>query len=192
VPGVAEPQALSIGGAGGLTESDLGEMHAETRAHMEKSLVVLLDGRAAEQLLFGEVTAGSGGREASDLGRATRQAMRLETDHGFGSLGLVCLAGKLDSRDLLLFDRLRASVGATIDRAYARALEVLFQNRNALDRLSAALFSAGYLEHTEIQAVLAETPLHAQEATDSPAPQNVQQSETALRESTLVSRIHRL
>jgi hypothetical protein len=63
------------------------------------------------------MTAVPGGVEGSDLSRATRLAIRLETSFGFGSLGLVCLADDLDNRDLLLFDRLRAAVEATIDRA---------------------------------------------------------------------------
>ena len=42
--GIAEPTALSIGGAGGLAESDPGEMRADTRAHLEKFLVALLGG----------------------------------------------------------------------------------------------------------------------------------------------------
>jgi cell division protease FtsH len=129
--GIAEPRALSIGGTGGLAESNRGEMRPETRTHLEKFLVALLGGRAAEQLTFGEVTAGEGGGDSgaggadSDLSRATRLAMRLAADYGFGSLGLVCLAGALDNRDLLMFDSLRAAVGSTIDRAYAMALDVL-------------------------------------------------------------------
>jgi len=55
--GIAEPTALSIGAGGGLAESDIGELQAETRSHIEKFLVVLLAGRAAEQLIFGEATA---------------------------------------------------------------------------------------------------------------------------------------
>jgi transposase len=54
----------------------------------------------------------------SDLARATRLATRLETDFGFGSLGLLCLAGDVGNRDLLMFDKLRAAVGSTIDRAF--------------------------------------------------------------------------
>jgi cell division protease FtsH len=58
-----------------------------------------------------------------------------------------------------MFDKLRAAVGSTIDRAYAMALDVLGRNRRALDALAAALFAAGYLDRTEIGAVLARTPL---------------------------------
>jgi cell division protease FtsH len=178
--GIAEPTALSIGGAGGLAESDLGEMRAETRAHLEKFLVVLLGGRAAEQLTFAEVTAGAGGsEEGSDLSRATRLATRLETDFGFGNLGLVCLAGDVGNRDLLMFDKLRAAVGATIDRAYATALDLLAQNRSALDALSAALFAAGYLDRAEIEAILVQTPLCAQTNTPVPAARHSEQSGAA-------------
>jgi cell division protease FtsH len=178
--GIAQPTALSIGGAGGLAESDLGEMRADTRAHLEKFLVVLLGGRAAEQLTFAEVTAGAGGsEEGSDLSRATRLATRLETDFGFGSLGLICLAGDVGNRDLLMFDKLRAAVGATIDRAYATALDLLAQNRSALEALAAALFAAGYLERAEIEAVLVQTPLRSQANTPAPAASYSEQSGAA-------------
>lgn len=186
--GIAEPTALSIGGTGGLAESDRGEMRANTRAYLEMFLVVLLGGRAAEQLTFAEVTAGAGGgAEESDLARATHLALRLETDYGFGSLGLVCLAGKLNSHDLLIFDRLRAAVEVTIDRAYATALEVLAQNRSALDALAAALFAAGYLDRAEIEAVLTQTPLRSQSPADAAAPPCLRPSEAAHGETAIAA-----
>jgi DNA polymerase III delta prime subunit len=184
--GIAEPTALSIGGAGGLAESDLNEMRAETREHLERFLVVLLGGRAAEQLSFAEVTAGAGGQtDGSDLARATRLATRLETDFGFGSFGLVCLAGDVGNRDLLMFDKLRAAVGSTIDRAYAMALDVLGRNRGALDSLAAALFSAGYLDRAEIDAVLTKTPLRSRAIDDVSAQEHSQHNDTAHDETVV-------
>ena len=157
--GIAEPKALSIGGTGGLAESDLGEMRAITRSHLEKFLVALLAGRAAEQLTFGEATAGAGGSDESDLGRATMLATRLETDYGLGDFGLVCIPGGSSGRDLLLLDTLRSAVGGTIDRAYAAALELLGRNQHALEALATALFGAGYLDRSDIQAILVHSPL---------------------------------
>jgi hypothetical protein len=174
--GIAEPKALSIGGTGGLAENDVGEIRAQTRSHLETTLVALLAGRAAEQIVFGEATAGAGG-EDSDLSRATQLAMRLETHYGLGTFGLVCVAGDTNSRDLLLLDSLRSAVGRTIDRAYAAALDLLGQNRRALDALAGALFDAGYLDRGEIAAVLAQTPLSTKMTTDAPAVQAAQQSE---------------
>jgi cell division protease FtsH len=160
--GIAEPKALSIGGTGGLAESDLGEMRAMTRSHLEKYLVALLAGRAAEQLTFGEATAGAGGSEESDLGRATMLATRLETDYGLGTFGLVCIPCGSSGRDLILLDTLRSAVSGTIDRAYAAALELLRPNQHALEALATALFAAGYLDRADIQAILVHSPLGAQ------------------------------
>lgn len=166
--GIAEPKALSIGGTGGLAESDLGEMRAMTRSHLEKYLVALLAGRAAEQLIFGEATAGAGGSDESDLGRATALATRLETDYGLGAFGLVCIPGGSSGRDLLLLDTLRSAVSGTIDRAYAAALELLRQNQHALEALATALFGAGYLDRADIQAVLVHSPLGTKPAAMPP------------------------
>jgi len=178
--GIAEPTALSIGGTGGLAESDPGEMRADTRTHLEKFVVALLGGRAAEQLAFCEVTAGSGaGGDGSDLSRVTRLATRMETEFGFGSIGLISFDGGLSSRDLMMFDHLRAAIGLTIDRAYATALELLAENRSTLDALAAALFTAGYLDHTEIEAVLAQTPLKPQAPSDGAAIRHSSRSEAA-------------
>jgi cell division protease FtsH len=173
--GIAEPKALSIGAGGGMAESDLGEIQAQTRTHLEKYLVALLAGRAAEQLVFGEATAGAGGSENSDLARATQLATRLETSYGLGSLGLVCIPGETGDRDLLLFADLRSVVGRTIDRAYTAALDLLGQNRRALDALAAALFTAGYLDRAEIAAVLKKAPLQTNEPMDTPAVRDSQQ-----------------
>lgn len=170
--GIAEPKALSIGGTGGLAESDLGEMRAMTRSHLEKYLVALLAGRAAEQLIFGEATAGAGGSDESDLGRATALATRLETDYGLGAFGLVCIPGGSSARDLLLLDTLRSAVGGTIDRAYAAALELLRQNQHAFEALAKALFGAGYLDRADIQAVLVHSPLGTQPAAMPPTAQS--------------------
>jgi ATP-dependent Zn protease len=166
---VGEPKALSIGGAGGLAESDLGEMRAITRGHLENCIVALLAGRAAEELVFGEATAGAGGSEESDLGRATVLATRLETEYGLGAFGLVCIPGGAGDRDLLLLDTLRSAVADTINRAYAAALDLLRQNRHALEALATALFSAGYLDRADIQAILVHSPLGPRTLETAPA-----------------------
>lgn len=156
--GIGDLSALSIGGTGGFAEVDLAEMRAMTRVHLEKHLVALVAGRAAEHLIFGEPSAGAGGSDESDLSRATRLATRLETAYGLGAFGLICVP-ESSSHDLLLLDTLRSAVGSTIDRAYAAALEVLRQNQHPLDALAKALFGTGYLDKADIEAVLVHSPL---------------------------------
>jgi cell division protease FtsH len=176
--GLGEPTSLSIGALGGYAESKPGEMRSLTRAHIENHLVVLLAGRASEELVFGEGSAGAGGSEGSDLARATKLATELEVSFGLGSFGLLCPGGER-ANDLMLFEHLATAVRQSLDRAYAVALAVLAENRRTLDALADALFIGGYLERSEIEAVLVQAPLHTKNTTDAPAVQASQQSAAA-------------
>ena len=156
--GTAELTSLSITAAGGLTESDLGALHTPTQAQLENILVVMLAGRAAEQLVFGEVTAGSAGSPGSDLDRANRLAIQLEAGFGWGALGPISISETLTGRDLLLFEPLRASVRCRLERAQEKAISVLRLNRAALNALAQALLNASYLDRQEIETILAPYP----------------------------------
>jgi ATP-dependent Zn protease len=118
----------------------------------------LLAGRAAEEIACGVTTAGAGGSDPSDLGRATRIALRLETVYGLGASGLAYVPGEPD-RVLLMRPDLLAAVQGSLDKAYARAKDLLNTNRPSLDALANALFERGYLDAAEIEAVLQATPL---------------------------------
>jgi ATP-dependent Zn protease len=156
---LAKPVALSIGTAGGgETTSVIEEIRARTRRGIEQCLISLLAGRAAEEIACGVTTAGAGGSSESDLGHATRIAVRLETVYGLGASGLAHLPGDPD-RLLLMSPDLLMAVRACLDQAYARAKELLTANRRSLDALASALLESGYLDGGEIEAVLQVTPL---------------------------------
>ncbi|MBR0821474.1 AAA family ATPase [Bradyrhizobium liaoningense] len=159
--GTATPKSLSIGGDGGRAESKTGRLQLPTRDYLEKLLMTILAGRAAEQLKFGEATTGAGGTSAeSDLVRATNLALRIETSYGYGHSGLVTLAeGQLSDGYLLMTEPLRSATNETLMRAYAKSLSILEQNSQALDALAKALFAVGYLDQSEIAAVIATHPL---------------------------------
>jgi ATP-dependent Zn protease len=156
---LAKPVALSIGSGGaGETNSVIEEVRAHTRLEIEQILVSLLAGRAAEEIACGITTAGAGGGAASDLGHATRIAVRLETVYGLGTSGLAHLPGEPD-RLLLMSPDLFGAVQASLYKAYAGAKDLLNANRASLDALANALFERGYLDAAEIEAVLQATPL---------------------------------
>jgi ATP-dependent Zn protease len=167
--GVFEPMAVSIGGTGGLAEIEPGGRVPQTRAHIEGILVFLLAGRAAEQLVFGETTAGAGGSADSDLARATSLALRLETIYGLGSQGLVWLGHEISERDLLRQGPLRTAVHQTLEKARTAALDLLRTHRRSLDALAGALFQEAYLDRDDIRAVLLANPLAADTAKPAPS-----------------------
>ena len=111
--GTGEPTALSINGGGGLSEAIFGEIRALTREYLENHLTTLLAGRAAEVIVFGDATAGAGGGEDSDLGKATRLALQLESAYGLGHNGPLWLGEATNPRDLLLMPEMRAAVRRT-------------------------------------------------------------------------------
>lgn len=171
---VADPVALSIDtGGGGLAESEPGEIRNQTRGHLENYLVALLAGRAAEELAFGEATAGAGGTDDSDIAKATWLATRIETVYGLGRSGLLWVPTE-NSRELLFHRYLHEAVRGTLDRAYTAAKALISANRASRDALATALLDRGYLDREEIHAILAQAPLSVTKNPDAPPVQATQ------------------
>jgi ATP-dependent Zn protease len=172
VLGTAMPKSLSVGGDGGFAESVPGRLQLPTRDYLERLLMTMLAGRAAEQLKFGEATTGAGGTSADcDLVRSTSLALRIESAYGYGQTGLVTLSeDQVTDSHLLMNGPLRSATNDTLKRSYAKSLDLLKQNGRSLDALAEALFAAGYLDQDEIAAIIAANPLvpaapvHAREA----------------------------
>lgn len=76
------PISVQIGAAGGSVTSSAASFHTEISA--TKALAELLAGRVAERLLLGALSSGAGHGPDSDLAKATLQALRMETEWGFG------------------------------------------------------------------------------------------------------------
>jgi DNA polymerase-3 subunit epsilon len=170
--GIGMPRALSISDKGGLAQSEPGERRALTRRLLECYLTVLLAGRAAEMLVFGEGTAGAGGSEDSDLARATELAARLETAYGLGCSGLMYLPTDPNSHFLLAPD-VRESVRKTLDRVHRAAIDLLACNRVLLDALAGGLYEQGYLGAEAIREYFDRHPLHDVHPASSLAPAQI-------------------
>jgi hypothetical protein len=116
-------------------------------------LIMLLAGRAAEELVCGNPSAGAGGRRGSDLSRATELAKDMELRLGFGDLGPVFLPEGIDD-PLATMPDLLASVRRRLDSAMSDAAELLARNRVALDEVADRLSTSGYLSATEIAEIV--------------------------------------
>ena len=84
--GITRPTAMRLTVDGGMVEVEP-LIEPQTLAQFEARLQTLLAGRAAERLLIGDVSAGAGGGERSDLALATETALRIETVFGLGGQG---------------------------------------------------------------------------------------------------------
>jgi cell division protease FtsH len=121
------------------------EKYLNTEAELRDMLVSLVGGRAAEEVVFDTVTTGA----ANDIEKATDIARNMVTRYGmskkFGLVGLATVESQyLEGRSSLNCSdetaaEIDAEVVAIIKESYDKALEMLRENRDVMDKLAAFL-----------------------------------------------------
>lgn len=140
---------------GGYSHLGFTASGSDTLGYREDMLAMLMAGRAAEQIVVGKVSAGSGGSEDSDLARATKLALAMERSLGFGAIQP--LLYRDDKNPTAVLDGnpdLAARIHARLEKALARAVETLTENRDRLDALVKALFDAQALDGMAVKQLL--------------------------------------
>jgi len=133
------------------------------KSKFEQEIVALLGGRAAEHLIFKEITTGA----ANDLERATAIARNMVTIFGMSELGPI----KLGEREEMVFlgrefgthkmhsEKLAAEIDEQIRRiinkAWEQAVGLLKKELKALHALAKKLLEVETLEDAQLQAVFA-------------------------------------
>lgn len=118
------------------------EKYLNTEAELRDMLVSLVGGRAAEEVVFDTVTTGA----ANDIERATDIARNMVTRYGmskrFGLVGLATVESQyLEGRTALNCSdttaaEIDAEVVAILKESYEKALELLRENREVMDKLA--------------------------------------------------------
>ncbi|MFC3326130.1 AAA family ATPase [Mesorhizobium cantuariense] len=154
--GCMEVIGVSIGDRDGLTQ--IVKVDGSTSPkHCEDIMVMLMAGRASEELVLGSPSAGAGGAPGSDLSHATELAKKIELSFGFGEYGPVFLPdGAHDP--LTTVPGLFIAVKTRLERAMADAVELLTKHRTALDAVTDALDRSGYLSADEVSQLVSKTP----------------------------------
>ena len=137
------------------------------RSKFEDELAGLLGGRAAEELIFNDVTTGA----ASDLERATKLARQMVTEYGMSErLGPLTFGRK---EELVFLGReigeqrnyseevaqvIDEEIRRIISEAHEKARSVLTQHKDTLVRLAKKLIEVETLEGEELERVLSGVP----------------------------------
>jgi cell division protease FtsH len=133
-----------IGALGYTLQRPTEDRYLMTREDLESKLAVLLGGRAAEDLVFGELSTGA----SDDLARATHIARTMATQYGMvPDLGNVTYeedtSGMLDLQGLPTRTRryseetareIDCAVREIVDGAFDRAREILGEHRATLEK----------------------------------------------------------
>ncbi|WP_109095944.1 AAA family ATPase [Azospirillum sp. TSH64] len=130
-----------------------------TRKEIAGELRMMLAGRAAEEVVFGDVSAGAGGSEDSDLARATALAVSALHAYGLddGEDGLLW-RGMPTPDALAAMLAVRPDLGKRITvilaTAYAEAKDLIVRHRPGLDAVAQLLVERETVGGKEIEALV--------------------------------------
>ena len=169
------PRGPALGVTQQLPEED---RHTYSKEYAEARIAVLMGGRVAEEIVFGQLTTGAG----NDIKQATNLARKMVTEWGMSpELGPLAYGENDENpflgRELsghhatysgntakLIDDEIRRIVMQNYDKAKA----LLSDNKQQLDRLAEALLDRETVDGSEIDAIVEGRPLPRRERVNIP------------------------
>jgi len=138
------------------------DKYHETKTELSEMMVMMLGGRAAEEIHFKEMTGGA----ASDIDQLTMIARRMVVDYGMSSLGPINLTPQHDmdkyssayfppsqlSEDMKT--KVDMEIKLLIDNAHNQAIKILTQNHKKMDLIATELMKKETLERDEFERLM--------------------------------------
>jgi cell division protease FtsH len=171
------PRGRALGLTASLPEVD---RHNYSKDWLIGSLAMFFGGRVAEEIIFGadKVTTGAG----NDIERATGLARRMVTQFGMSEvIGPLAVGDKeqeiflgrefaqrreVSERTAQMVD---TEVKRLIDEAYARATQIISENRELLDRIAVALLDRETIDREDLDRLVRNLPLPPRNLPPDPA-----------------------
>ena len=168
----------TMGALGYVMQVPEEEKYLNTKSELEAMIVECLGGRAAEEIVFGNVTTGA----SNDIEKATKIVRAMITQYGmsekFGLIGLATQQNQyLDGRMVLNCGDATATeidheVMKILKESYEQAKELLAANRDAMDEIAAYLIQKETITGKEFMEifhqVIAKRNGNAEEAVENP------------------------
>jgi cell division protease FtsH len=155
------PRGLALGYTMALPGED---KYLTTRDELLDDITGLLGGRAAEQIVFQQMTTGAN----NDLDRATDIARRMVCEYGMSEeLGPITLGRRHGNpflgRDIMedrnyseeVAEKIDAEVRRIIESCYDRAVSILTEHRAKMDEISELLLERETIEREEFERLMA-------------------------------------
>jgi ATP-dependent Zn protease len=128
-------------------------VHSLTRDSLHAHLCAVLAGRAAEEVLLGDISSGGGTGTASDLAQATKLALEAECALGFG---LTLTWVPPDTPYSLIPEPIRQRVEVSLQTAQTAARAAMDKHRPSIERVAAVLSVQRELDTAQIAELLAD------------------------------------
>jgi len=153
------PRGKSLGAAMYLPEEK--QLHSES--YFKEHLCATLGGRAAEEVIFGEISSGA----LDDLEKVTKEAYMMVAYFGFDKkIGNVSFYDSTGQRDMGIQKPYSEETGKLIDEqvrelindAYQQAKDILEQNKKSLQNVAELLLQKEIIFKEDLQMILGERP----------------------------------
>jgi len=140
----------------------------ETKTHLLEQISVMMAGRAAEEVIFNEVTTGA----ANDFDQATQVAKAMVVEYGMSDLGPINYGPTIDvtewgksyfeqnSISQEMMAKIDKEIKKIIDLSYARALDVIKEKKPLLDKVATALLKKESLDQEEFEKIVGKKPVN--------------------------------
>ena len=162
---VREISIIPSGRALGYTLNPPGEdKYSEYKQQLIEEITMSLGGRAAEEIVFGDVS----GVASNDIMRATQIAKKMVTVYGMSELGTIRFGSEHDSDEVFLGRDFNSSkdyseetaalideqIKKIVDSAYADAKRILSENRSKLDFIVEFLLKYEVMDDRQFNAAM--------------------------------------
>jgi cell division protease FtsH len=138
------------------------DKYQQTESELKHDMAMMLAGRAAEKVIFNELTAGA----SNDIERATMLARRMVVDFGMSTLGPVSLSSSTESNawgfsygesgklSETTQSKVDEEIKKKIDIAYELAEKIIKKHKKILDKLSLRIIEVETLEQEEFEEMV--------------------------------------
>lgn len=142
----------------------------ETKTHLLERIMVMMGGRAAEEVVFGEITTGA----ANDFDQATQVARAMVVEYGMSALGPINFGptfditewGKNYTEQTPISQEMMAKIDEEIKKiiilAYNQATKLIKEKRNLLDKVAEALIKKESLDQDEFEKIVGKKNIYEQ------------------------------
>ena len=134
----------------------------ETKSHLIDEIAMTMGGRAAEQLIFNEMTSGA----ANDIDQATRIARYMVMEFGMSDLGPINFGPQMDITEWgkslseqqqispEMLSKIDTEIQKFVNAGYKEAVDILKKHKKQLDLIAAELIKRETVEGDEFEALM--------------------------------------
>ncbi|MEJ2347694.1 MAG: ATP-dependent zinc metalloprotease FtsH, partial [Patescibacteria group bacterium] len=139
----------------------------ETKKRIVQQITAMLGGRAAEEIVFDEMTSGA----SNDIEKATKLARAMVVNFGMSSLGPIDFGPQMDYDEMgkpnwyepsqvspAMQEKVDNEIKSIVDSCYKEAVSIIKNRRKVLDKVGKTLLKKETLDREEFEKIVGKKP----------------------------------